>query len=184
MPGGKPRSTAAKIKAIDKENTALELRKSGLAYSQIGQRMGLSIGTVWSLVERALERNRVISRAEAKAYIEIEIARLDSLWNGLWPKIDPERNPDGIHANDVAAAIKVCERRAKLLGLDQPQRMEHSGPEGKPIEFDARREIVSRISGIVAKISEGATAVETTTETGQSSAENVGILGAAEAVGT
>jgi hypothetical protein len=78
--------------------------------------------------ERFRPRNTcldAIGKEKAERLCELEIRRLDALTMALAP---------GIQSGDVRAilaAVRVMERRAKLLGLDGPQRF--AGPDGGPV---------------------------------------------------
>ena len=51
---------------------------------------------------------------EATELRALELARLDGMNLGLWPAVEAGSPPA------VSAAVRVSERRAKLLGLDEP----------------------------------------------------------------
>lgn len=91
------------------------LRLAGKTYTEIARTVGLDPRTVRSYIERELE-----SRVSPKVleYRELESARLDRYLDKLDPKIE---------AGDVKAidtALRVSVRRARLLGLDSPVRID------------------------------------------------------------
>ena len=60
---------------------------------------------------------------------------------------------DGPTLNAIATLLRVAERRAKLLGLDQPSRTELSGPDGGPIQIaaaaqEAREHLAAKLQAI------------------------------------
>ncbi|MFF2731790.1 hypothetical protein ACFVS9_28265 [Streptomyces sp. NPDC058008] len=88
---------------------------------------------------RALEEARDAEKAEASVYRQQENERLDSLLEAVWDKattpspiFDKEREIVGeeIDLKAVDTILKLMDRRAKLNGLDMPQRTELSGPDG------------------------------------------------------
>lgn len=115
--GGKktsPETAAAKVKAAK----ALELRMEGKTFEAIAQELGYnSKQACFDAVKRSLD---AITREPAEALLKLDLERLDAMW--------------GIHylnaqAGDVhalAACMKLMERRAKMLGLDSPERHEVS----------------------------------------------------------
>jgi hypothetical protein len=92
----------------------MKLRTSGLPYRQIAQALGVDTHTAWADVaaELASLREKTVERAEELRALELQ--RFDKMIAGLWPDIEAGSPPA------VTAAIRVSERRARLLGLDAP----------------------------------------------------------------
>ena len=61
---------------------------------------------------------------------ELEVARLDAMLLALWRRVQSGDE------KAIDRALKIAERRAKLLGLDAPQRLEQAGPEGGPVQHE------------------------------------------------
>jgi len=73
---------------------------------------------------RALKQRRDEQDAEVSVYRQQEGERLDALLEAVWDNAmqgDPRA---------IEAALKIADRRAKLYGIDAPQRTEVSGPDG------------------------------------------------------
>ena len=100
---------------------ALELRRSGADYRQIGEELGIGTARARRLVERALKeiyspREQAIDRLR-----QLECSRLDMYLLNM---------KAAIRAGETSAiqtAIRISERRSKIWGLDSPIRLEHSG---------------------------------------------------------
>lgn len=106
------RSQTNKVKAADKQRQALELRKAGVTYARIAEQLGYrSPSGAHKAVELALKS--VLSEP-AEEVRQLELERLDSMLLALWPQV---RN--GNHGA-IDRALRVMERRARLLGLDAP----------------------------------------------------------------
>lgn len=122
-----PRAHGSKsIKDFERRMQALELRKAGATYDQIAKTCGYTDRTYAYKAVQTCIKNLI--RERSSEVVTIEIERLDAMLLSIWSKVK-----DG----DVAAidrAIKIMERRAKLLGLDAPIKNEVSGPDGKPIQ--------------------------------------------------
>ena len=60
---------------------------------------------------------------------DLEAARLDAMLLPLWRRVQQgdERAVD--------RALKIMERRARLLGLDAPSKSEQSGSDGEPLKI-------------------------------------------------
>jgi hypothetical protein len=107
---GEDAASARRIEAAEKRARALELRKAGATYDQIAQRLGFSNrGNAQRAVLTALKE---ITAEPAVEVRQLELERLDAMLLGLWQQA---RNGD---VNAVDRALRIAERRAKLLGLD------------------------------------------------------------------
>jgi hypothetical protein len=116
MPRGKPSKNSkqqAQARAKDKE--ALELRKAGATYQQIADKLGISLSGAGVCVSRAMDALRLEVKEAAEQVLELELDRLDSMLLGLW---DKARRGDTAAIDRV---LKIQDRRAKYLGLDQAQ---------------------------------------------------------------
>lgn len=109
--GGKPDVTAA-----EKQAEALRLRKAGLTYEEIADRLGYANKSgAYKTVMSAL---RKIVQEPADELRKLEIERLDVMLASLWPFI-LKGSP-----RHVEIGLKVMDRRAALLGLDAPKVVE------------------------------------------------------------
>ena len=118
---------------IDKELRALELRRAGLTYPMIAKEMGYAAeSSAFRAVKRALERTL---REPADAIRQHENDRLDQWLLRLMPAI--ERG----EPRSIEVALKISERRAKLMGLDMPVRQEVAVEvtDGSVIELEVSR---------------------------------------------
>lgn len=111
-PGGTIRTGTKAIETAEKERQALELKLAGFDLSQIAGQLGY---THASAAQKAIKRAlRKTIQEPADELRVIELRRLDKMQAGLWRKAI---------AGDVFAVdrvIKIMDRRAKLLGLDAP----------------------------------------------------------------
>jgi hypothetical protein len=105
----------------------LELRRSGLTYEEIGSRLGITRQGAHKHVKRALEQLAATTAEDASALRTLELLRLDRYLAGL----DTSATNGDVGA--VHAALKLAERRAKLLGLDAPTKQELTGKDGGPL---------------------------------------------------
>ncbi len=120
----------AKVPSADlivRERRALELRRAGVELDLIARELGYTNASgPYKAIQRALRRTLQEPADELRA---MEGARLDSLLSAVWPKA---------MRGDLAAvdrAMRLSESRRRLLGLDSPQRVEHTGKDGAPIEI-------------------------------------------------
>lgn len=96
--------------AMERRRQALELRKAGMTYQVIADKLGYrNRNGAWKSIKSALRDIPAEAAHEVKA---IELERLDTLLKSIW---------SGALSGSLGAvdrAIRIMERRARLLGLD------------------------------------------------------------------
>ena len=130
-----------KVDTIDRQRQALELRRAGVSYRQIADHLGYAGPSgAHRAVASALKETL---QEPADALRDLEAQRLDALQRALWPAASAGDVPA------VRAMLSVMERRAKLLGLDSPQRNELSGPNGTPFVPVTPEDMAARFEQLV-----------------------------------
>jgi len=104
----------ARARAAQRRNDALELRKAGASYRQIGQQLGVSHQQAHRDVTKAIRDLAKLGEGNARELRILEAERLDALFLSLWPQA---RVGD---LQVVDRTLRIMARRAKLLGLDAP----------------------------------------------------------------
>ncbi len=95
---------------LQREREALELRRAGVIYDVIANRLGYrNKGSAYKVVQRALTRTLQEPAAELRL---LEVDRLDRLQTALW------REAMNGSVAAVDRILRIAERRARLLGLD------------------------------------------------------------------
>ena len=126
------RATQRQLDALNKRKQALDLRLFGFTYQQIGDKLGFTKQAAYKIVTSALA---AIPRESADKLRMIELDRLDRMQAVLAKRVN-----DG----DLGAIdrwLKIAERRAKILGLDAPTKVEQSGEvtvNNVPVRFVVR----------------------------------------------
>ena len=115
-----PKGQHAK-KAV-RQNAALELRIQGLSYRAIATECGVNMSTAYSDVQHALGLLDDVRREKAEQYRALELLRLDAMTLSLSAKIDLG------DTKAILVAVKIMERRAKLLGFDALPTAEVAAP--------------------------------------------------------
>jgi hypothetical protein len=109
---GESKTSPRRVIAKERTAQAIELRIAGAKYRVIAETLGYaSEQAAHKAVSEALAQ---AVREPARQLIEIELHRLDALMLAIWPAA--RRGVLGA----VDRAIRIMERRAKLLGLDAP----------------------------------------------------------------
>jgi hypothetical protein len=117
---------------------ALELRASGASFLQIGKAVYVSKPRAFRIVRKALDELVEHCRETAERVRQLELYRMDRMRLALDPKKSDPRVADTL--------MRISERVAKLHGLDAPQRIEASGPEGAPIQTQEQGPDFSRLA--------------------------------------
>lgn len=128
---------------LDRETQVVKLRRLGMTWDDIARQVGYSHG---SGAQTAFMRaaNRVVAE-DVQAVRQLQQDRLDTALQAIWTDI---------LAGDIPAIntmIRLEERRAKLLGLDQPVRIQT-----EVVTYDAD-DIRTRLAQLIAGTYTGGT---------------------------
>lgn len=125
----KNRTSPAKARRLQLQEKAIDLRRAGVGFVEIGQKLGVSKSTAHRMVEAGMESARAQITASSDDLKAQELSRLD----GMLLKLYPKAAKGDVQAID--RVIKIGERRAKLLGLDAPVRtaLQGGGEDAPPI---------------------------------------------------
>lgn len=112
------------IELAEEEYEVVMLRKKGMSYRDIARELNMYDrsgrplgGTVHKMVTRALQRWMREADDEVR---ELELERLDELTRTIFEVLDGT-NPNA-KLRAIEQYMRVSERRAKLLGLDAPEK--------------------------------------------------------------
>ena len=121
---------------VEKETTIIELRHEGYVWREIATMVDMSIAGVVKAYKRALMRHPVAAIEEHR---ELELDRLDNLQRTYW---QPAVNGN-LRAADFV--LRVIDKRAKLLGLDAPMKVQAEVVTYDGSDLDREVERVARI---------------------------------------
>jgi hypothetical protein len=105
------RSLTRQVRAHERHLQALELRKAGVTYEVIAGQLGYANAS--GARKAVVSALKATLREPAAELRELELARLDAMLLPLWRPVQ---------AGDEKAvdrALRIMERRARLLGLDR-----------------------------------------------------------------
>lgn len=116
MPRAK--TAPARIAETERQAEALEMRKAGKTFEQIAETLGYTDrGNAYRAVKTALDAT---IQEPADELRRLEVERLDALMEALWAKAtDPDEKSQTFYVDRV---LKVGEQRARLLGLNAPEK--------------------------------------------------------------
>jgi transposase-like protein len=128
---GDRNSTTAprRLSAAEKRAKALEAKKAGYTFREIADNLGCSVSNAYKLVRKALDEINAKTEIDAQEMRDVEVARLDALQVTLW-----RRAVVNGELGAIDRLLSVMNRRARLLGLDLPQKHEVTGKDGGPIQ--------------------------------------------------
>jgi len=121
------KTAARRIIAAERRLRALELRKQGYSYTEIGKAVGTSAQHAHRMVVKELERISAKLSENADELRELQLERLRDLLLALWPK--------AAHGNlqVIDRVLKILQEISKLTGIAAPERHELTGPGGSQI---------------------------------------------------
>lgn len=109
------------VTLAEKRLAALEYRREGFSYRDIALMMNTSLSTAFQWVQGELNALRQLTHEQAEDVRDMELQRLDMMLRSM---------SGGILAGDpmvISTALRIGERRSKLLGLDAAQKIDAKG---------------------------------------------------------
>jgi AraC-like DNA-binding protein len=134
-----PARGAELLKIEQRRAEVAKLRVKAWTLKEIADHFGVSIGLIHS------DLVAVTARTKGQANEAIQIERAMSLARN---DVATKAIMGSVETGDVAAIdrlVKLDDRRAKILGLDAPQRGELSGPGGGPLEVEVNPATAARL---------------------------------------
>lgn len=128
-----------RLNTTRRRKRVLELRDRGWTYQRIAERLVQEFGEeklpngwdsryAYKDLNRTLKAEREALRESAREMLDLELRRLDALHASFFPRALTRRAEDGtvIDPDPESARIvlNVQKRRAKLVGLDKPEKLD------------------------------------------------------------
>jgi hypothetical protein len=150
-----PASKAKRAEVAERRSKAIAMRLAGMDYDTIAKRLGYyNRGAAYNDITAALEQNVAEQNRNADVLRQEELQRLDRLQAGVWTAAASG------DTKAVDTALRIIDRRCKLLGLDAPVRHE-------VVTMDAVESEIRRLSEELGR----AEAAETATSAAPAGAE-------------
>ncbi|TMR90606.1 hypothetical protein [Nonomuraea basaltis] len=109
-----------KLEIAQRRNQALQMRIAGVSPTLIAERLDYnSPQAVNADITAALKRAAKAESMAAEHLLHLEIGRLDRMMAALWPRVLKGE------VQAAEACLKIVNKRASLLGLDQINRNGH-----------------------------------------------------------
>jgi hypothetical protein len=110
---GKPKGASGKAELIAREAEIIKLRRGGLTWDMIAERVGYSSGlTARAAYMRGMSRYVAPDVNEIR---QLESERLDIAQSAVWGEVLKG------DTQAIMALMRIMDRRAKLFGLDAPK---------------------------------------------------------------
>jgi hypothetical protein len=135
---GDSKLSADRLTCAERAAKALELRKGGKTFRQIGEEMGVSEPRAFQIIDRELERLNKRRAQSAEAVTRLELERLDTMLAACGEKAK------GGDLNAIDRVLKITERRAKLLGLDPGDKQPPPPQAGNQLVLNVQEMLVDR----------------------------------------
>ena len=130
MPVSESKTSVRRLEAIERQRQALEMRKAGHSYPAIATALEYaSTSGALKAVTSALTRTLQEPADEVR---QLELTRLDAMLAAIWGRVEDGELPAFDRAQDI------MKRRAALLGLDMPTKVENSGAQTVTVLYGNR----------------------------------------------
>ncbi len=105
------------IEILERRVKVVSLRKSGASFHQIAVTLGMGKSQAWRDYTAEMQERQVELTEAAESLRALELERLDAMQMAIWTRAS-------LHGDDRAIdrVLRIQERRAKLAGLDAPDR--------------------------------------------------------------
>ena len=121
-----------------RQEEAVELRRRGLTYDEIGDALGISSKRARDLVQKGIRAIPYEAIEEARA---LELHRLDALY-----AIASARAIESFDLHAIDRCLAIMARRSQFLGLDAPKRHEVTSFDGDSELDRSIRELLDRMA--------------------------------------
>lgn len=118
FPSSSTKSSIDPVSKIERAIKALDLRKAGKSYVDIGKALGISATKAFGIIRSELHNLNDRKSSTAEEILRLEIERCYELIQSLWPRKSEPRTAEVI--------LKTIERISKFYGLDKPLKIEQS----------------------------------------------------------
>lgn len=113
------------LSAVEKRRKIFEMRKAGLTYRQIADRMDMSVSTIHEHVKKELATLNKQNQELAGEYRLIQLQRLESLLVPLQQQI-----ANG-HLTAIDKARRIMDSISQLMGANAPAKVAATTPDGE-----------------------------------------------------
>jgi DNA-binding transcriptional MerR regulator len=117
----------AAARGLENRRKVLDLRVAGVTFENIGRQLKITKQAAHKHYRRAMAEAQQRTAELSDELTELTRRRLDALISAHWVSRADPRSAEVI--------IRVEALRMRLEGTEAPTRLQHTGPDGKPMEF-------------------------------------------------
>lgn len=118
--GARPHQAVNKAVEVDQQDKALQLLGEGKTYAEIATELGIGVATAHRRVQVACER---LISPQVETYRKMQDVDLDYARDQAMKILRTADDPD-VRLRAIDRLVRVNERRAKLHGLDAPEKVD------------------------------------------------------------
>lgn len=139
-----PTKTAARnLDAAEKRVRAIQLRKQGKTFAEIGTALGFSPQRAHKIVTDTRDHLNAMLVTEGAELRQQQLDEIATIKRALWKGAKKAELPK------VDRLERLWTREAKLAGLDAASQLEISGKNGKPLEVsEIKVRLLERLKGL------------------------------------
>jgi hypothetical protein len=119
--GGDKHTPQAKVDIARREQQIVALRLRGISFHEIGRVIGISRISAYRAFHKALRRN---TDQDIQTHHRSELAELEAEQANVWRAMDANKENWQAQMSGTAQLRGIHIRRAKLLGLDAPNKID------------------------------------------------------------
>lgn len=116
-----PQAEPNRAALAERDAKIMRLRIAGWTLARIADQVGLSVSGVHAVIQQRIAAEVQPAAAELRA---LEITRLDDLLARAYTVMADTDTSGELRLKAIDRALRVAERRAKLLGLDSPVQLD------------------------------------------------------------
>jgi hypothetical protein len=145
--GGDKHTPQAKVDIARREQQIVALRLRGISFHEIGRVIGISRISAYRAFHKALRRN---TDQDIQTHHRSELAELEAEQANVWRAMDANKDDWRAQMSGTAQLRGIHVRRAKLLGLDAPTKLDvrglyRAGADEISAERQARRAVLEAL---------------------------------------
>lgn len=118
------RQAPEKVEARERRKYVLYLRRRGKSYETIAHELDISPTRAWQIVKAAYDELLLDTQRDTAEVRDQEVERMDAMLDAIWDRVKEGDE------KAIDRALRIQERRAKLMGLDSPTQLDHRSGDG------------------------------------------------------
>lgn len=123
-PTAKSVNDAAHLATMENRAKVLDMKRAGFSLREMERAIGLDHTTCKRYLDEAMADLQAAQNEKAEAARAVELDRLDKLHMSIWANATGKDVSPDVRNAAIDRLVRIADRRAKLLGLDAPTKMD------------------------------------------------------------